>query len=403
VKPLAPALARYEHALERLGTDQDELLAVLLARDAVAVALASGEALSVEQAQQLAKLDKTLHQQSSKHALTDLPGWRDSFMSPDASWWWYLDKPAGPSARSDLPWIIVASVLVTLTIPLALEIIKRLWESAPDTISLVGTLLTLLLTGSPLTQRGQELAAWILRRLRLRPTIHAEVLAGAAALAFVVVLLVRVAGVPALAVTYNNWGFAALEAGNITEARQHFQRAMALNPEAVVPYLNLGDAYADIGLRDEALEWYQQALERDANFRATYARLGHQYNQQGAYAAAQRVLLAGLELAPVADNEDLIVLTEYDLLSNLGWSYFAQEEYAQAREALEAAVALAPPERSALPHYYLAQVYEALGEPERASCAWEETLRYVDEENWQDRAWHQHATQRRQELGRCTP
>ncbi len=402
--PLAPALSRYQHALERLNDTPDALLAVLLARDDVAAALAQNAAPSVEQARQIADLDQQLQEYARQHT-PDLADWRASLTPLETAWWWLLDEQTAEQDdaaehQRDLPWIIVASVLVALTIPLALDIIRRLWESAPDTVSLMGTLLTVLLTGSPLTRRGQELATWLLTRLRLRPTIHAEVLAGAAALAFVVVLLGRVVGVPTLAIIYNDQGVAALEAGNITEARQAFQRSTALNPDPVVPYLNLGDAYAAIGLRDEATSWYQQALERDANFRPTYARLGHQYNQQGDHAAAQRVLLAGLELAPVADNEDLLVLTEYDLLSNLGWAYFAQEEYTQAREVLEAAIALAPPERGALPHYYLARVYEALDEPEQARDQWLETLRYVDGEDWQDKAWHQEATQRIQELER---
>jgi tetratricopeptide (TPR) repeat protein len=404
MSPLAPALSRYQHALERLNDDPAELLAVLLARDDVAATLAQSVAPSVEQARHLADLDEQLREYARQHT-PDLADWRASLIPPETDWWWHLDEQTAEQDdaaeyQRDLPWIIVASVLVTLTIPLALDIIKRLWESAPDTVSLVGTLLTVLLTGSPLTKRGQELATWILTRLRMPPTLHAQMLAGAATLAFALVLLGRVVGVPALAIVYNDRGVAALEAGNITEARQAFQRSTALNPDPVVPYLNLGDAYAAIGLHDEATSWYQQALEQNANFRPVYARLGHQYNQQSEYATAQRVLLAGLERAPVANNEDLIVLTRYDLLSNLGWAYFAQEEYDQAREALEAAIALAPPERGALPHYYLARVYEALDEPEQAYAQWLETLRYVDGEDWQDKAWHQEATQRIQELER---
>lgn len=421
---LTSALARYTHALARLQTDPDELLAVLLARDDVAAALADGAPLSVVQARQIAALDEELRQCDYP---PDLAAWRASFAPPDTAWWWYLDAEARAQAdaqeeqerRSDLPWMILASVLVTLTIPLALDIIRRLWDGAPDTVSLAGTLLTLLLTGGPLTERGQELATWVLRRLRLRPTLHAEVLAGAAALAFGMVLLARIAVIPLLAVAYNNQGITALEAGNITAARQAFQRSTALNPDAVVPYLNLGDAYATIGLHAEAISWYQQALERDANIRSAYAQLGQQYNQQGEYATAEQLLLAGLDLPLVAVDAALVVVTEYNLLANLGWTYFAQEEYMQARAVLEAAVALEPrlvdletaartvgqpvQYRQALPHYYLAQVYEALDAPQRASCAWEETLRYLDRERWQDREWHQHATQRIQELGRCTP
>lgn len=401
---LGPALARYEHALERLHNDPGELLAVLLARDAVAMAVAEQGSLSVEQARHLAALDKKLHQQARQHALSDLPSWRDSFTPPDTAWWWHFDTPVGPEARSDVPWIVLASVLVTLTIPLALEIIRRLWDGAPDTISLVGTLLTVLLTGGPLTRRGQEFARWVLCRLPLvKPGQQAEVMAGTAALVFGVVLLLRLVAVPMLAVAYNTWGLNALDAGDITAARQHFQRSTALNPDAAVPYIHLGDAYAEIGLHDEAVLWYQQALERDANFRPIYARLGYQYNLQGEHATAQQILLAGLALDPVADDEELVEATDYALLSNLGWTYVAQDEYERALEALEEAVRLEPQNQGALPHYYLAQVYEERGDTEEACHQWHETLRYVDNEIWQDKQWHQQATQRIQELERCAP
>lgn len=401
-------LARYAHALATYTTDPDALLTVLLARDGIAAALADGSPPSVAHAHHLASLDAQLRKAAQAQP-PDLARWRASLQPPASAWWWHLDTQTSAEAEQrewqrDLPWVILTGILLTLTLPLTLEIIRRLWAGAPDSVSVVGTLLTLLLTGSPLTRRGQELATAVLARLRLRPTLHAEVVAGAATLAFVVVLLVRLVGMPLLARAYNNQGYAALAARNITEARQHFQRSTALNPDAVVPYFNLGDAYADIGLRDEALSWYRQALERDANFRLTYARLGHQYNQQGDYPAAEQVLLAGLRLEPTGDDPALAAQTTYDLHAQLGWAYFEQEQYGFARKALEAAVALEPPEPQALPHYYLAQVYEALDEPQQASCAWQETVRYRDRKRWEEEhLWLQQATERQEELGECIP
>jgi tetratricopeptide (TPR) repeat protein len=283
------------------------------------------------------------------------------------------------------------------------------------------TLLTVVLTGSPLLfKKGRQLAYWVLVSvIRIPRRFVPQILLMSAVLALTLVLAFWFIGRPRLAIRYNSEGIEALQSGDITAARRSFQRSTALDPGPVVPYFNLGDAYAEIGLRDEAILWYRQALEQDSNLRLAYARLGHQYNQQGDYATARPILLAGLALEPVADDEGLVVLTEYELLSNLGWTYFAQEEYEQAHSALQAAVALEPQlaalERAArdagqqvqyeqaLPHYYLARVYEELNELEQARCAWEDTLRYVDSENWQESLWHQQATQRIQELGRCTP
>ena len=229
-----------------------------------------------------------------------------------------------------------------------------------------------------------------------------------AALAFGLVLAGHMWIVPQLAVYYNNHGHTNLRVGNLTAAQQAFRRAAALDPERVVPYHNLADVYQRIGRFDEAIVWYQKAIERDLNFAPTYSSLGHLYNTQGKYSQAERVLLAGLDYVEQVVDSNLKILTRYQLLADLGWSYLAQERFTLAQIALESALALESDikawgdkqgieYRMALPHYTLAQVYERLELPQEARQQWEESLRFLDPENWADREMLEIALQRLEE------
>ena len=396
--PLAAALTHYRQMLAALDAEPQTLLAVLLARDRVAVALPCSRALAAAQVKELVALDGQLRRCLETDLPQELSQWRTAMHPDAAAWWWVVDqKTAVQEKQNDLPWVLLTGILWMLTVPLALEIIKRLWDGAPDMLSVLGTLLTLIITGSPLFKRGQELAEWALQRIPwLKPRFRAEAMAALAALAFVLVLVGRVWIVPQSAMYYNNRGHAELRAGNLAAAQQTFRRAVALDPERVVPYQNLADVYQRIGRLDEARSWYQKAIERDLNFAPAYSSLGHLYNTQGEYAQAERVLLAGLDYVEQLADPNLKTLTRYQLLADLGWSYLEQEQLGLAQTALEAALALENDVKAwgekqgvecrlSLPHYTLAQVYEQLGRSQDARQQWEESLRFLDPENWADR------------------
>jgi tetratricopeptide (TPR) repeat protein len=222
-------------------------------------------------------------------------------------------------------------------------------------------------------------------------------MAAMAFIAFVALLLLWFFGLPGLAVYYSNHGLDELLAGRVTTAQRNFQRAVALNPDQVVAYQNLADVYARIGQPDEAINWYKQAIAHDLNFGPAYARLSQTYNEQGKFEQAAQIALAGLRPENKTRQADVALAAEYDLLANLGWAYFEQEKYDQAQEALEAALALEPQLkpleatrgqlRRALPHYYLAQIYEQRNKSEEALVQWRETLRFLNADNWGHQEW----------------
>ena len=388
--PLAPALERYQQALDGLADTPATLLPALLARDQVEAAMKQSGSLPAEQAQQMLALDRRLRKQVTGPALADLSDGRRTFHPPEAYWWWFLDQAEEKRREEgDLIWVLLTGTLMALTIPLALEILRRLWVGAPDAVSIFGTLLTVLLTASPLTKRGRELAQWLLKRVpSLKPRFHAQAMAAMAFIAFVTVLVAWLL-LPRLAVWYNNRGYDAVRSGNLTDAQRDFQRAVALDADMAVGYYHLGSVYEEIAQPDEALAWYQRALEHDLNLGAAYNNLGRLYILRGKPEPAVQILQAGLRRTSGEAGTDLA--TRYRLLSNLGWAYYALEQPARAQDVLEQAVALEgkldAALMSAVPHYYLALAYEMLEQPEAAIQQWEDSLRYLDSDDPDQVSW----------------
>lgn len=405
---LSAELDAYAQALDGLRDGEAHgLLPVLLARDGVAAAQAGASPLAPPQARRLIELDARLRERAARMPLDALVDWRQTLAPPPSAWWWRLDEPAAAREQQrDLLWVILTGTFTLLTAALATEILTRLWDGAPDTLSVFGSLLTLTLTASPLVKRGRELGAWMVAHvLKFKLRYRAEAMAGMAAFAFVIVLAGRLL-LPSLGRAYNNQGFAALRTGDLAAARSKFQRAVALAPDLAVPYYNLADVYRRIGRPDEAESWYQRAIEHDLNYALAYRGLGHLYNSQSEHEQAEAVLLAGLSYldepaggAPVLESvpakEEIVA--RYTLLADLGWAYFAQERYALAQEALEAAIAREEAlkafeqaegvrYRLPLPHYYLAQVYERLERPREAYRQWEDCLRLLGQ-GWEYNEW----------------
>lgn len=402
---LTEAVEQYQASLTQLTPEPQSLLAVLLARSEVEIARRQAAAPTAVQVQQLVALDAQLRQVSSDQ-LESLPAWRHTLSPPEAAWWWYLDKEAQARQQeieqreqeNDLIWILLTGTLLLFTSTLTLEIIKRLWADAPDMSAILGTLLMLLLTGSPFTKRGQELATLVFKRLPwLTPRYRAEAMAAMAFLAFASILLIWLFVRPWWATKYNNWGMAALLDGKVTTAQNYFQRAVALDPEQVVAYHNLADVYARIGQPQEATKWYQQAIARDANFGPAYASLSRLLNEQSQFDEAARLALAGLRSENEIYQPEIALIVRYHLLSNLGWACFGQDQYKRAQDMLETAVSLETELktleaqygqlRQATPHFFLAQIYEQQKMPEESIAHWQEALRYLNAENWDHREW----------------
>lgn len=361
-------------ALAALGVPFSEL-----DRPAPALAPAADDRLD----ERLVSLDGRLRTLAFRRfrALAELPNWRRSFSPPATAWWWHLDQQLETTEHErDFIWYFGAGLCTMISLTVSLEIIKRLWSHAPDVIAIFGTLLTILLTGSPLIKQGRELGLWALRHLPwLSPRYRGEAAFAAAALSMGVVLIGWFM-LPLLGKAYNSWGDAALRSGDLVAAEQWFQGATAVSPELTVAYYNLAAFYEESGSLEEAIRWYRTSIERDRQFRPAYFGLGSLYNRQGDYALAEQVLLTGLNITNPRETQDLTAYADYMLLSNLGWTLAAQGRFARAetilQEALDREDQVQESARTMLPHYYMAQVHCQFRRPEAAMDEIQETLRF---------------------------
>jgi tetratricopeptide (TPR) repeat protein len=392
---LDAASEQYNQALDGLDDDPQMLLSMLLARDQVEDALRQTKPLSGDQAQQLVALDAQLREKAAQVSLNDLSTWRQTICPPDTHWWWFLDQAAERrEAEKGRPLVFLSGLFWAGAIWCALDIVKRLWDGAPDTFSVFGTLLTLFLASGSWTKRGRESAQWFLNLvLKHVPLLKRRVVStGIATMAFIVFMLMltgRLLLLPQLAEYYNDRGYDDLRAGNVAAAQRNFQRAVALDADMAVGYYHLGNVYEEIARPDEAIAWYQRALEHDLDLTAVYNNLGRLYIIQDDPELAAAVLRAGLR--HTTGGTELELVTRYHLLSNLGWAYYVLEQPTRAREVLEQAITLESELhtafKSAVPHYYLALTYEVLNLPDAALQQWEDSLRYLDSDESAQDGW----------------
>lgn len=393
------AVAGFAETLERFQDALESYLFLLLARDQVEASIRDAQSIPSAVSQQLILLDKELRQKLAALPAGTLLAWRTVMHPSQQAWWWYPISPTDDGQeKSDALWYLATGFLTLLSIGLALDILLRFWIETPDLFAVWATLVTVVLAALPFLKPGRDATEWLWEKLFHRNLNGRAVLTTlAAGLVLVLLFVIWKWVLPGPVTTlFNNEGTAAWASGNLSVARQKFQRAAILNPDQVVPYHNLAGAYLDSGLLDRAAETYQQAIEHDANFAPAYRGLGEVYNRIGNYGAAESVLVAGLSANSETADEVTRQVTQYELLSNLGWSYWGQEKLGVAQTTLANAVALEPElktmgeqygteYRLALPHFYLAQIYEKTGELEQARHHWEESLRFLNADDWQQR------------------
>lgn len=369
---LAPILARYEDAVTALsGSDvpSESLLAVLVCRDRVAAALARQP--SPRDVQQVVDLDRRLQRIASSASGSDWRAWREALQPPAERWWWRLDEiGARKEEEHDLGWILLALLLTAAALGLAVEVIRRIWGAGPDALSVVGSVLSLAVAGSPLTRWGQDLARRLMGAIGLATRHLGKLMLGAAALALAITLSLYLV-LPVLARVCNNRGYALLQAGDLNGAQRAFARSTSIEPDYAVAFYNLADAHVAIGNYELAEALYQQALAADRTFEWAYNGLGHVLVLSGEPERGIPVLYAGLQVA----EEDAV---RSALWANLGWAYSATGSFGEAEIALQQALNLDP--RDAAAHCALAQVSEALSAPgQEIAIHWENCLRYADE------------------------
>ena len=146
-------------------------------------------------------------------------------------------------------------------------------------------------------------------------------------------------------------------------ARQAFERALAINPDYGPSFFELGELAQRLGRPEAAIGFYQRVIDLDAANTEAFRRLGELLYVSGNWIGAEscfaRVVDAGML------NQDLPALTE--LLCKLGVALTRQEKLDQAAVVFTRILGLAPPQAEVYSN--LAFVYERQGRLEAALAA----------------------------------
>lgn len=167
---------------------------------------------------------------------------------------------------------------------------------------------------------------------------------------------------PFSAKAHNNLGSLALEKGRLREAREAFERAIAIYPEYGAAYLNLGSTSLKLGRLEEAVWAYRKAAGLLPDMAQAHYNLGLALLKQGKLDQA----VSAYERARALDPEDP------NTLNSLGYAYAQQGKEEAAKEAYDQALALRPDFPEAL--YNKGRWLEAHGRFREAVGAYEQAL-----------------------------
>lgn len=360
----------------------EQILDVLVARDAVQAALAGRVQDFRRNLKALISLDMRLKKQAETIAqVGELDKWRTSLNPPAEAWWWFFEASAQNhrSTRFDWLWGALGIVWLTAAFGLVVDVAVHFLSIGPDTLGafaiIVEGAIVILAAGGVLTQAGREIVEFILTNLKIPKRLWQG-----AKLSFAVLLLLGLVAfrlsLPRLAVFYNNRGLDNYLAGRLTSAQLDYTRAIQLNSDYAEAHYNLGLLYEDMQDFDQARKEYRIAAQ--GGLHTAYNNLARLYILDGNDSAAVSLLLTVLD--PVREE-----MVRYDMLKNLGWARLGQARYAEAEMHLRSAINLASDQAPA--HCLLAQALEGEGDTAGAMAEWEYCLKYAagnnpDEDTW---------------------
>lgn len=104
-------------------------------------------------------------------------------------------------------------------------------------------------------------------------------------------------GIDGLPEVYSNIGVLYAEMRRPAAAREHYQRALELQPDFLPALFNLAGSYEESGQRGEAVRFYEQLLEHEPQHAEALSRLAYAATDEQVAALVQRIEAALAELA----------------------------------------------------------------------------------------------------------
>lgn len=375
--------------IEQVSTtpQAEQILQVLLARDAVQDTLQRSETPTVSLSWKLIELDKRLEeQQENIVSLKNYPSWRNSLQPHSSAWWWYFQNKKHPWYVS-LNWFWNGATLVCSAISASLIIdgIPRFLSGGLDVGSVLlvvfPSLLTLLTSGA-LTPIGKEARNYLFQRLKQSLFPLANFI-----LSLVLVLsliVIHTFFYDNFAVHFHNQGEKFYLKEQFEPSLSNYQKAVALNSSYAEARYKLGLVYEDIQEFDKAKTEYQLAVQQDKSHELltrlkAYNNWGRILILKKEYNLALMPLLEGKKtLNEEKVNTDLdFQKVKYSLLKNLGWAQLELKNYSVAKSLLKTAIPLN--EEKAAAYCLLARVFEAQDLTKEATDNWQNCITYTNE------------------------
>jgi len=162
-------------------------------------------------------------------------------------------------------------------------------------------------------------------------------------------------------------GYNYLQQGDPTSALRELLEAERLNPKD--PYVQhaLGLALNAKGRYGEALEHYRRALDLDPKYTEVHNALGATYLEMGKWDEAIKEFNIVLK--------DILYLTPFYVLNNLGWAYYKKGDLPKAIENYRRALGMKPD--FGLAHYNIGLAYRDSKQTELAIKAFRQVIALV--------------------------
>lgn len=407
VTTLDRELERYERAVEVIEEKQSdftqqEVIEVLIARDALQHLMENDVQETRENMTRLCALDKRLRPFGPMIAASvNLEVLRGTLNRTTNYWWWTFEPPIPPWDRYDWVWNALTAGLLALAASFMVNIYSALSTGDATIVTALSTIIQaagLALIGrGALTTDGQEKVKKILDSLSIPSRFHAE-----STFLLSVLLLITVAiSNQLLDNHFMSRGESEYEKGALNDAELAYRQGLQIDPEKTIFHHNLGQVYEALGELESASEHYLIGSEQgDAKSLNSLGRAminrTNPLTRKSDPALAEAYLLVGLQRVRISEEStpDQNYLY-YQLNRNIGWALIQQDNHTEAMKYLEEAMTWRKRIRKNEEHSkeggmdncFLAYAYEKEGRTAEAKENWQTCInhaqpQYIHEYRW---------------------
>lgn len=371
------AIERYAEALNALeeateNPSSQQVLEILLVRDAVDELLYEKTKVPANVLAKLIELDNRLHKQANAIAsCSKLEEWRKSLKPTELAWWWFFkpDEKIDSWDRYDWVWNSLTVACLTAFVAYMTSLVPRFAVGGLGLLESFGVIgpsgLMALALSSIKGGAGKEVIQASLKKLGIHPHFHSEATFGVSAILLMGAIATN-ANLPKIANLYYQTGLQYYNQGLLRKAQDQYLQAINLKTNNIQYHIALGEVYESLADLKSAEQQYKEAVTDGTP--DGFNHLGRVYLQQKELATAEALFQIGLQRA-----DDLH--TKFQLHRNLGWVFYEEKKYDQAVVELQAAIEVEKqikgrPMGAGMANCLLAKTFEMQGKAEIADREW---------------------------------